>query len=134
MSAWGDLFASPGIRWRQLACPCGECAGLPEDPETRRTLGATAVWAEEIQAALGGWPLLIVAGWQCRSYNAFQAETDGEAHLLGYALDIVVRQLSPATIQKILVARHPGLIRGLGSYRGYTHVDRRDGEPRRWRE
>ena len=127
-----DEQLTPHFRLYELRCPCGQCGGFPDDlAEIRKT----AVWLEEVRAVLGGHRVHINSGWRCPAHNKAVGGVGGSLHLSGKAADISLRDLSPATVQKNLIAQWgPGkLIRGLGSARGYTHVDRRDGEPAKWR-
>lgn len=118
--------------YAELACHCGECEGLPEQlGEIERT----AQWLEDVRTALGGHPVHLNSAWRCAKHNREVGGASGSFHMQGKAADIVVRDLSPATVQKVLIS-HWGegkLIKGLGSGRGFTHVDRRPGEPAKWR-
>ena len=106
-----------------MRCPCGGCSGLPGDPNLLEDLGCTVRWLREVEVALGGLPVLIVGGggWRCPEFHGRVAEPDGAEHLIARAVDIILRDLSPATVQKTLLAHHPRLVSELGSGRGYTH-------------
>jgi len=71
--------------------------------------------------------------YRCAAWNKQVGGATNSQHLWGKAIDFTLKDLSPATVQKMLKARWPNLIKGLGSYRGFTHIDRRDGEPALWR-
>ena len=111
-----------------VACPCGACDGYPEEWVTEQLLA----WAEEIQRALGAHRIYIIGGYWCEGHARRMAEPGGEEHLSGNALDIVTRDLSPGTLQRSLVPLMPGIATGMGSFGGYTHLDRGKTE-RRWR-
>jgi uncharacterized protein YcbK (DUF882 family) len=93
----------------------------------------TAEWLEKVRTVLGSHPVFISSGYRCRSHNA---EVPGAAsnsqHPYGRAADILVRHMSPRTVQRIL-SQHRDLVIGLGKYASWTHIDRRDGPPATWR-
>ncbi len=120
--------------WRALACPCGRCGGYPEDEAQLRE---TARWLEEVEAVLGGDPLLIPSGggWRCPE---FAAECDEgfpgpDDHAQGWAADVVLRFHSPAHVQRHLVRQLGRLLSGIASLPGCTHITRPPAEPLRWR-
>lgn len=93
----------------------------------------TAVMAEAIRAALGDRPLRIASWYRCKIYNAKVGGVPNSQHLLGNAIDFVIRELSPMQVQlkcRELQARE--IVGGLGMYPGFTHCDR--GEARWWNE
>lgn len=118
--------------WGEARCQCGKCTGWG-DPHIEDSIRQTAEWAEEVRAALGNWPMRVNSWYRCAAWNKQVGGATNSQHLWGKAIDFTLKDLSPATVQKMLKARWPNLIKGLGSYRGFTHIDRRDGEPALWR-
>lgn len=124
---------SEHFTWGEARCHCGECSGWG-DEHTQEAIQHTATWAEEVRKALGGVPILVHSWYRCRAYQArINPGVPDSQHCLGKAIDFACKGLSPSTVQKILAARFPELVRGLGRYSGFTHADRRDGPPATWR-
>lgn len=118
--------------WGEARCQCGECSGWG-DAHIQAAIRKTAEWAEEVRTALGNWPIHVNSWYRCPAWNKRVGGAVNSQHLWGKAIDFTVKSLSPSTVQKNLRARWPDLVKGLGSYRGFTHMDRRDGEPALWR-
>lgn len=107
--------------WDEAACHC--CGNVPNVDEVIKT----AEWLERVRAILG-CPIRVLSWCRCSKKNA---ATVGAAknsyHLKGVAVDIACKIYSPAKVQKLLAA-YQGvgkLIGGMGSYLGFTHIDRR---------
>lgn len=115
--------------WGEARCKCGCGWG---DERTQNEIRHTARWAEEVRAALGNVPMRVSSWYRCRSYNAAVGGEVDSQHLLGRAIDFGVKTLSPRTVQSILSARRD-LVVGLGRYKGFTHIDRREGPHATWR-
>ena len=118
--------------WEEAKCRCGQCTGWGGNA-VESEIVETAHWAEEVRAALGNLPMRVNSWYRCERHNREIGGAASSQHLLGKAIDFGIKTLSPATVQKMLIARWPDLVRGLGSYRGWSHIDRRDGEPAKWR-
>ena len=94
----------------------------------------TAEWMERVRAALGNEPIHVASCYRCPPHNAEIGGALRSIHLIGKAVDFTHRRLSPAAVQKILVA-HWGagkMVHGLGASRSYTHADWGD-RIARWR-
>lgn len=122
---------TPNFTWEEARCRCGGCEGWNGLEDAVR---ATAEWAEKVRLALGGLPMHVNSWVRCEKHNREIGGKPDSQHLLGRAIDFTVKELSPGSVQRILTAHFPSLVRGLGSYRGFTHADRREGEPARWRD
>lgn len=118
--------------WEEARCRCGACDGWG-GPAIEAEIRRTAEWAEEVRLALGSVPMRVNSWYRCPAWNRHVGGVPNSQHLRGKAIDFSVKTLSPATVQKSLRPRWPELVKGLGSYAGFTHIDRRDGEPARWR-
>jgi hypothetical protein len=119
--------------WLALQCPCG-CAGIPEDTRVEQALRETLAWLGEVSRALGGLPILVLAGggYRCAAYAVEVDEPAGELHRTGRAVDFCIRDLAPSVVQRTLVSAHyPRLVPEIVSFGGYTHAARREGQPRR---
>lgn len=121
---------TPHFSWGESACHCGECEGWNGLEEEVRS---TAEWAEKVRLALGGLAIHVNSWVRCPKHNRAIGGEPNSQHLLGRALDFTTKELSPASVQRIMIAHWPGLVKGVGSYRGFCHVDRREGAPARWR-
>lgn len=126
----GDI--TEHFTWEEARCRCGQCTGWGGNT-VESEIRETAEWAEKVRAALGNVPMRVNSWYRCPAYNRRIGGVQNSQHILGKAIDFSCRSLSPATVQKMLIPRWPELVRGLGSYRGWTHIDRRDGEPAKWR-
>lgn len=131
-----DLVAPRYLR--SLMCPCGVCRGLPDSDAGVLLVRETAAWLEEVEARLGGDPLLILSGggWRCPEYAAGAPEglPGTDYHAAGLAADFTMRDFSPAQIQRHLLPQlHKGLLSGLAFLRGYAHITRPPAEYLLWR-
>ena len=117
--------------WAEARCHCGECPGWGNST-TQAAIRRTAEWAEEVRAALGNVPMRVNSWYRCPAYNRKIGGASNSQHLLGKAIDFGTKTLSPRTVQNILSGRRD-LVVGLGRYRGFTHIDRREPPPATWR-
>lgn len=110
--------------------------GAPTPPTIALALQLTAEMLESLREALSKdvgreCPLLIVSGYRSPAWNKAVGGVSNSYHLKGLAADVTSPYASPARVQKVarrLQAR--GIVGGLGSYPGFTHVDR--GPKRSW--
>ncbi len=120
---------TPHFSWEEAACQCGceiPTALIVEIEQTAR-------WLEEVRTALGGVPMLTYSWYRCRLHNARIGGETNSQHLLGRAYDFVQRPRSAAAVQALIrplaLRQYPSdplpLIRGVGRYPGFTHIDRR---------
>lgn len=103
-------------------------------PAVREQVRHTAEMAERVRAALGGRPMTVTSWYRCPRWNAYVNGVPNSQHLLGRAIDFVVRDLPPAQVQAkiVLLKLYPGVVRGLGKYAGFTHIDWREGPAVSW--
>jgi len=118
--------------WADFACKhCGE---IPSEEVIRNT----ARFAEAIRARLGGQPMTINSGYRCPVHNARVGGASDSMHLRGWAIDITVKHLTPRQVQARLrpllgkMINGTGPLGALGSYRGFSHLDRRTNGPAEW--
>lgn len=104
---------------RELACRhCGRIPSLAVMQET-------AEWLERVREQLGGYPMHVTSGCRCRVHNRAVGGATNSQHIYGMAVDFVLRGLSiPETQERGERLWVEGLIRGLGTYRSWTHADR----------
>lgn len=123
---------TPHFSWEEAACRDGCAMSLKVREEVRRT----AEWAERVREALGGHPMKVLSWYRCQRWNARVGGVPGSQHLLGRAIDFVIRDLSPTKTQAeiVLLELYPSLVRGLGKYASFTHIDRRGGPAVSWTE
>jgi hypothetical protein len=141
----GDL--SEHFSWGEAACRCGrrDCPLLP--PGGEAVIRRAANFMERIRSVLGNRPIHVHSWFRCPYWNAKVGGVPGSVHLTGKAVDINVRDLSPARVQAVLRPywpekpwpgyedtdiEHLARLRGLGIYPGFSHVDCGGSRPRKW--
>lgn len=81
-----------------------------------------------------GMSIKIVSGYRTPEYNKNCGGVENSQHLLGRAADIAINGLSTIEtnylVRGFMIARHAltGQGGGVGWYKGFTHVDIRDGD------
>lgn len=92
----------------------------------------TARFMERVRTFLGNRSITVNSGYRCPTHNAAVGGEPNSYHMRGMACDFTVQGLSPAAVQAALeLPGSPVLNQGKGSYRTFTHVDRR-GSRARW--
>lgn len=114
----GDL--SNNFNRSEFACKCG--CGFD-------TVDAGLIDSLELLRGGQGLPVIITSGCRCPSHNASVGGASDSQHLYGRAADIVVLGLPAERVYKILRSS-PYL--SVGKYPGWTHIDTRSGDPKRW--
>lgn len=119
----------------EAACRCGraECTHAVSDiiatPGLLATAARTARFMEQIRARLGNEPIRVNSWFRCAVHNAAVGGATHSYHMRGYAVDFTIKSKTPREVQALLkpylADNDDGFIGGLGSYRGFTHVDRR---------
>ncbi len=120
-----DKGPSPRLSWRELGCRDG--TPYPEEWRRSRALVLARVF-ERIRREVGG-PIRVNSAYRTRAYNAQVGGSRNSQHVEGRALDLAVpRKLILAEFHEIVlfVARRPGsLLRGVGVYPSFIHIDTR---------
>lgn len=127
---------SPHLSWAELACH--DSTPYPEEWRTDRAV-ELALAFERVREIYGG-PLLISSAYRTPEYNARINDGAGGAkqsqHCQGRALDLHPWKAGAGllgTLQRAAVqARKEGLIRGIGFYRNFVHIDTRPGKTMTW--
>jgi uncharacterized protein YcbK (DUF882 family) len=97
--------------------------GAPFPPEVVENLKKTALMLEWVRAAVGT-PLFINSGYRSPAWNAKIGGEPNSYHIKGMAADIVSKTKTPAEVQAVCKRlQEQGVVGGLGSYAGFTHVD-----------
>lgn len=125
---------SANLSWDELACH----DGTPYPVEWRSDRAVELASAFERIRELCGFPLLVNSGYRTPMYNRSIGGAKNSQHVEGRALD-----LRPAVVggrpalQRIRdaaeTARREGLIRGIGVYANFIHIDTRPGTAATWR-
>lgn len=110
---------------------CNHCGGLPENEQA---VVNAARMMERVREILGGQPIRVNSWYRCAAHNKRIGGASDSQHLRGRAVDFTCKHLTPRQVQARL-RRHWGegkVVRGLGCYAGFSHVDNRPGEPAIW--
>ena len=114
---------SPHLSWRELGCRDG--TPYPEKWKLTRAV-LLAQGFEAIRAEVDG-PIRVSSAYRTRDYNARVGGSRYSQHIEGRALDLAVpRKLTLTEFFEIVlfVARRPSsLLRGLGVYPSFVHID-----------
>lgn len=119
---------TPHFTWEEAQCRCG--CDMPESIAAEVLI--TAGWLEHVRSELGNVPMFITSWYRCEEYNKRVGGVPTSFHLLGQAVDFVQKEPSPGMVQHALLRLWPKLVKGLGRYAGFTHIDRRSGEAQMW--
>ncbi|NIZ63277.1 serine/threonine protein kinase [Sedimentitalea sp. CY04] len=115
----GDL--SKNFSRSEFKCKCGECEQVGPDPKLIPIL-------QDVRDHFGK-PVTVHSGHRCRAYNESVGGVEFSQHPLGTAGDFTVAGVSPRKVQDYLLSKYPDTL-GIGRYRGFTHVDVREGKGR----
>ncbi len=120
-----DKGPSPRLSWRELGCRDG--TPYPERWRRSRALVLARVF-QRIRLEVGG-PIRVNSAYRTREYNARVGGSRNSQHVEGRALDLAVpRKLTLDEFREIVleVARRPSsLLRGVGVYPSFIHIDTR---------
>jgi len=83
---------------------------------------------------LCGFPIVVNSGYRTPEYNARIGGAKASQHCEGRALDLKPPRPPQLWALRLAVieARRRGLIRGVGLYRGFIHIDTRSGDKATW--
>lgn len=76
-----------------------------------------------------GVPVKIESGCRCSAHNKKIRGSERSQHMLGRAADIVVQGVPSWKVQDFIDNTWPDRY-GLGRYKGFTHIDTRNGKAR----
>ena len=100
-------------------------AGIP--PKTKwRNLPETLFLVDAVRRYYGK-PVTITSAYRCPAYNKLCGGATQSWHMQGYAIDFVIKGISPKLVRNLLLKwRQAGEFKGgLGRYSTFTHVDTR---------
>jgi uncharacterized protein YcbK (DUF882 family) len=122
MQAYSQHFTAAELNCR---CGCKPPTGVAIN------LAKLAQALEALRVLVGG-PIHITSGYRCPEHNKRVGGADLSQHTQGLAADIVVKGMTPRKVAS-LAARVPVLAAGgIGTYRGWVHIDVRPNGPARW--
>lgn len=104
----------------EISCKCG-CGFDTIDADLLAVLDGARVYFDA--------PIYITSSARCGSHNTKVGGEEDSQHLVGKAVDIVVKGVTPETVQDYFLNKYPNS-KGIGSYREFTHIDVRDGKAR----
>ena len=116
---------SPHLSWAELACHDG--TPYPQQWRNGRALVIAEAF-EMIRAHFGGYPIYIGSAYRTFRHNAAVRGAIYSRHLRGDALDM--HPPGPWTVEEfyegiVSLAERRGVIRGIGRYQTFCHVDTR---------
>jgi len=120
---------SKHLSWAELACH--DVAHTPYPREWRADRAVELAQAFERVRELYGAPLAVDSAFRTTAYNRSIGGAKDSQHIQGRALDL--RPLKPgrlaleALISAARRAVGEGLVRGIGIYSGFVHIDTRPG-------
>lgn len=122
-----DTHYSANFTKGELRCKCG-CTP-PNEIEV--ALCRLAASLEKLRASVGG-PLQVTSGYRCPSWNEKCGGAKTSQHMQGIAADVWARGKTPGQIKALAEKITEFKNGGIGLYRGWVHVDLRNGTAR-WR-
>lgn len=123
---------SEHLSWGELGCR----DGTPYPFEWRGDRAIELARAFERIRELCGFPLIVNSAYRTFDYNWKIGGAAKSQHVEGRALDLVPGPGTLKALQKLRgsaeIARREGLIRGIGIYNGFVHIDTRPGKSSTW--
>ena len=115
---------SKNIFRHEVACKCG-CGFDTMDFETIEAVQDCCDYFAHKQG-VDKVVLIINSGARCLEHNRKIGGSKNSQHLLGRAMDIVIKGVSPRDVYTFLDKNYDGEY-GIGSYTTFTHIDTRSG-------
>lgn len=123
---------SAHLSWAELACN----DGTPYPTAFRTTRLPELVRAFERIRELCGFPLIVNSAYRTEAYNRRIGGAKASQHIEGRALDLCPVKGGAKGLEALRKAaqqaRAEGLLRGIGIYSGFVHVDTRPGQAATW--
>lgn len=123
---------SKHLSWLELGCRDGS----PYPAEWRGDRAVELARAFERIREICGFPLIVNSAFRTARYNDSIGGAVRSQHVEGRALDICPAREGKRGLQALREAagqaRAEGLIRGIGIYSGFVHVDTRPGKAATW--
>lgn len=116
----GDL--TKNFSRHEFECLCGDC-GL--DTVDYQLLAALQAMRDECEK-----PIKITSAFRCEDHNNGVGGKKNSYHLHGKAADIQIEGMTPDEVAEL--AEKTDIIKGIGVYGTFTHIDVRDYKAR-WR-
>lgn len=123
----GDL--TKNINRYEVACKCGVCSCETIDIKTAEVVqDACDHFADKL--GFERVVLTINSAHRCKNHNKYVGGAHNSKHLLGSAVDIKIRYVTPKDLYEYLDKKHSRSL-GIGLYNNFVHVDSRK-EKARW--
>jgi uncharacterized protein YcbK (DUF882 family) len=123
---------SANLSWAELACRDGS----PYPAEWRADRAPELAAAFERIRALCGFPLIVNSAFRTAVYNDRIGGAVHSQHVQGRALDLCPSRDGAKGLRALRgaaeTARREGLLRGIGIYSGFVHIDTRPGRAATW--
>ncbi len=132
----GDDIRTTGpsahLSWAEMSCRDGS----PYPAEWRADRAVELARAFERIRELCGFALIVSSAYRTAVYNDRIGGAVKSQHVEGRALDLHPAKGGFKALQKLRgvaeIVRREGLIRGIGIYDGFVHVDTRPGKASTW--
>lgn len=114
---------SSHLTWNELKCKDG--TEYPLEWRTSRAVKLSKAF-EEVRQVCGNKPIGILSAYRTVSWNARVGGAKNSQHKEGRALDLrppVGMSVDQLYRIIVLVAKEKGLIRGIGKYKTFVHMD-----------
>ena len=126
---------SEHLSWIELACHDSPRTQYPKEWRSDRALELAKAF--ERVRELCGFPLTVNSAYRTPAYNRSIGGAIKSQHVEGRALDLVPVPCNDKNLMALRVAanaaRREGLLRGIGNYTGFVHIDTRPGIEFTWR-
>lgn len=123
---------SQNLSWGELSCR----NGVEYPVEWRTTRAVELARAFERIRELCGFPILINSAYRTAVYNLYVGGSVASQHVQGRALDLVPSVAGRGALitlrGAVERAKEEGLVRGIGIYSGFVHIDTREGRAATW--